>query len=73
MSKTVSPQWIPVKERLPENDEVCLACGKNGGRYVVRFWTDGVGMVWTRTGCGKTVHPIAWMELPDRYRGGDEA
>ena len=47
------PQWIPVTKQLPEQDQICLVCGKKGGVYVARFWTNGKTVLWTKTGTGK--------------------
>lgn len=60
-------QWIPMTERLPNMDDICLVCGKNGGMYVARFWTNGNLILWTKTGTGKFVNPVAWMPLPEPY------
>ena len=70
---TIEPQkWIPCSERLPDKDQICLVCGKNGGMCVARFWTDGKTNLWTKTGTGKFVYPIAWTELPEPYKGEQE-
>ena len=64
--------WIPVSERLPEES----------GKYLVTV-LDGIGKrttsapyhlrskSWTLTGRMAYWKVIAWMELPDPYRGGD--
>lgn len=67
------PQWIPCSERLPEES----------GRYLVSV-LDGVGKrttvapyqprykAWTMTGRMAYWKVIAWMPLPESYRGANE-
>lgn len=65
-------KWIPCSERLPDKDQICLVCGKKGGMCVARFWTDGKTNLWIKTGTGKFVYPIAWMPLPEPWRGEED-
>ena len=69
MSLNPEPHWIPVEQELPEQDQICLVCGKNGGIYVARFWSDGNLVLWTKTGTGKFVNAVAWMPLPAPWKG----
>ena len=62
-------KWIPCSERLPEDGEICLVCGKKGGMYVARIDRHGF---WTITGTGKFATPIAWMPLPKPYEVEEE-
>lgn len=65
-------EWIPVTERLPENNEIVLFQGKYGGMYVgkymgscgFRIWSDAEG--YKKQGC------VAWMPLPEPYKEGDK-
>ena len=66
------PHWIPVEQELPEQDEICLVCGKNGGIYVARFWRNENIVLWTKTGTGKFVNAVAWMPLPEPFKGVTE-
>lgn len=58
-------QWIPVTERLPETDEMCLVTAKtqkgvrnvNRAYYMNGFWH----------GSGSMANVTAWMPLPDPY------
>ena len=65
--------WIPVEERLPENgvdDIVLVSVGydmefgrcNNNGEWLI--WSSG----WVH--CDKV---LAWMPLPEPYRGGDDS
>ena len=59
----VEPRWIPVTERLPEEDGRYLITGKRGTVYSIEYedgrWYGGI-------------QPIAWMPLPTPYKGGEE-
>ena len=59
-------RWIPVSERLPENDEMMLVTcrAKNGNVSVNRaYYMDGF---WH--GSGSMAGVMAWMPLPEPYR-----
>ena len=60
------PRWIPCSERLPDwdehRDEMVLVCYGNGS---IRFNTYMNG-AWVQG------NPIAWMQLPNPYRGENE-
>ena len=64
-------KWIPVTERLPENDgEVVLVCGSRKGIYTAEFrkkekWT------WFHKLNSKSHHcePTHWMPLPEPPKG----
>ena len=67
------PQWIPCSERLPEH----------GGRYLISV-LDGINRritvapylprckAWTMTGRMAYWKVIAWMPLPEPYKGDDK-
>jgi hypothetical protein len=66
-SVTPEPHWIPVTERLPEEDGRYLVCGAKGGIYHANYR----GGWWTQVGCGGKLVPsvVAWMPLPEPYKG----
>ena len=62
-------RWIPISERLPENDEMMLVTcrAKNGNLSVNRaYYMDGC---WH--GSGSMAGVTAWMPLPEPYREED--
>lgn len=66
----VMTQWIPVKEQLPENDNIVLVTckGKKGLLGINRAYCDDSGS-WH--GSGSMSGVIAWMPLPEPYKDGD--
>lgn len=65
------PHWIPVMERLPEDDTVVLVCGKGGGIYTAihnnsKTWIRGW---WKMNSKNHHCNPIAWMPLPEPWKG----
>ena len=64
--KHINDGWIPVEERLPEDDSMVLVTcqTKKGIRSVNRAYCDGA--FWH--GSGSMSGVIAWRPLPDPYR-----
>ena len=64
--KHMNDGWIPVEERLPEDEEMVLVtCKTKVGRLsVYRAWRGGG--YWHGTGSISDV--IAWQPLPEPYR-----
>lgn len=69
-------EWIPVSERLPEDDEivlttdnkgiVCPMCHASLGYHRKYWFTAEEGITYRED------EIIAWMPLPEPYKGGDE-
>ena len=59
--------WIPVSERLPKEYAQYLACFKNGECYV--YWLEDSD--WSRS-IIELEEIVAWMPLPEPYKGGDK-
>jgi hypothetical protein len=59
-------RWIPIDERLPEDDQQCLTVDKDGVQRVARFDAigDGERHSWYEEQEWKSVYPVAWMPLP---------
>lgn len=60
-------QWIPCSERLPEEDRAYLVTNSQWGYPMlgITYWlTDG----WQTKG-----EPIAWMPLPEPWKGDTDA
>ena len=80
ITTSTAQKWIPVEERLPEDGVYVLICDgehfkdydcKNGAYSQIAVgWTEhGEFRCWDdRTHMSKV---IAWMELPEPYKGGD--
>lgn len=72
VKKELERRWIPVTERLPENQEFVLISFKepvvpNVGFYDVDGkWTDGTNASYDN------FEVVAWMPLPEPYTGGVE-
>ena len=59
-------EWISVNEKLPEENRRVLCCGKQGGMWIGYV----VGKVWYAPNQRGFRSPVAWMELPERYKDG---
>ena len=56
-------QWIPCSERLPEKDGRYLVTNDGWGEWIVDWnaWLNGQWLY--------NSEPIAWMSLPEPYKG----
>lgn len=60
--------WIPVTERLPEEEGVYLATFKNMfNQFVETVWFDSDGFF-----VKSKATVVAWMPLPEAYKGGEK-
>lgn len=81
LEKQEADRWIPVTERLPEEDKdvLCIAKSKFGGFYCVASHgkmypgSDEVG--WITTDYNRIVESVisAWMPLPEPYNAEEES
>ena len=74
-SQAVS-QWIPVSERLPENEGTYFCLGHNGTPFVCLFRTTKYeGKIWLRSTGTRRIDGIThWMPLPaapEQVKGGE--
>ena len=60
-------RWVPCSERLPKKNCRCLTTNEAWGSFEVDWnaWIDGQWLY-------PNEKPIAWMPMPEPYRGGDE-
>lgn len=75
---TADQDWIPCSERLPEEDGQYTVTVKyehvdgyedvysEHGEWVDGHWDAGYGH------CGRVEKVLAWMPLPEPYKGGDK-
>lgn len=82
-SVTPKPDWIPVSERLPKNDEDVLVCYPQGGMEVAYYHIDDTYYPtqyadlnetgwFNENGDALYFEPIAWMPLPKPYESEDK-
>jgi hypothetical protein len=65
------PHWIPVTERMPETEGDYLITDDSGGVKTIEvdsfFILDDGKKMWCYS-----QNPVAWMELPEAYKGETE-
>ena len=69
-SVTLAQKWIPVSERLPEENDHCLCCDEDG------YMTIGYVLKWSKEWCFDDddidLDVVAWMPLPTPYKAESE-
>ena len=67
------PRWIPVTERLPEEEgQYLVSCDTDYGVEVGRFYIDEDGERYFGCDWNDPEDIEAWMPLPEHYKGGEE-
>ena len=70
------PHWIPVTKKLPDKDERDYWICTDGGYQCQCRWTDDIGFghhdMWRWSGNPQYSKVIAWMPLPEPYKGVTE-
>ena len=64
-------EWIPVSERLPKRQGYYICTCKDGGKYkraTVVKWSNG----WQLTGARAYWVVLAWMPLPEPWKGASD-
>lgn len=63
-------KWIPIKEKLPEKDEMVLLQAQIDGRMYVgyRNYCGAYRCITARGSAVTGLKPIAWMPLPEPYK-----
>ena len=69
------PQWIPVEDGLPEEEgQYLVSCDSDFAIEVARFYIDSEDEEDRWFGCdwNDPEDIVAWMPLPEPYKGGEE-
>lgn len=66
-SVDATPRWIPVEERLPENNfDVAIIIKHEGCTYLRVGWYRASGQFWLQAGLGLIEGTVThWMPLPE--------
>ena len=67
---SAQPQWIPCSERLPEYGHPVLWCNEQGSVFVSAI-TYQNGNSWNVGKRHRGCDVLAWMPIPEPYKGGD--
>ena len=71
LEENPEPQWIPVTEATPTEDDDywCTFEAETGWFVDWCSWYHGRWVVWTDNTVSEVRNVIAWMPLPESYRG----
>lgn len=64
-------RWIPCKEQMPEPDSWAIWCSRKGLIQVARWKEDAIDHFWPNQGFFELEDAVAWMSMPERYRGAE--
>lgn len=64
-------RWIPCKKQMPEPDSWAIWCSKKGLIQVARWKEDAIDHFWPGQGFFELEDAVAWMPLPESYRGDE--
>lgn len=69
-------EWIPITERLPEEEEYVLCWLRYGDYMIAKWkyegWTSEKNVIWVDGKPGTGFYDVvAWMPLPEPYKRGD--
>lgn len=70
-TKGTTFEWIPVSEKLP-NYNVAVLVTEENGRVCVAYLDDVLMGEWY-DGDLNAIEPIAWMKMPEPYKGEQDA
>ncbi len=57
-------KWIPVSDRVPEDDRLVIVCTESGQVYTDYYFDD-------QSDYWRLAHIIAWQDLPRAYKKED--
>ena len=65
-------EWIPISEELPGDGEWAIWCSNDGVIEIARFKEDCYNHFYPNETSFGLEDAIAWMPLPEPYKGGED-
>ena len=62
--EALKSKWIPVSDRVPEDDRLVIVCTESGQVYTDYYFDD-------KPDFWQLAHIIAWQDLPSAYKKED--
>lgn len=62
--EALKDKWIPVSDRVPEDDRLVIVCTESGQVYTDYYFDD-------KPDFWNLAHIIAWQDLPSAYKKED--